>query len=85
LPACVEAYFHHIVDKGPAPTPQQLQRVIWYIKWWIDAPCWNYNLNVDCQLADQFKKLREEAHKLTDVRSIRAWTHHAMEIALDPW
>ena len=64
LPECVEAYFKHIVDKGPEPTPHQLDRIKWYIAWWIDAPCWNHNY--DCELADQFKKVRESAHKLTE-------------------
>ncbi|MEW6306767.1 MAG: hypothetical protein AB1705_25145 [Verrucomicrobiota bacterium] len=41
LAGAVKSYFDHVMGKGPAPGDWQLQMLVAFLAWWVQAPCWN--------------------------------------------
>lgn len=69
------------------PTPEQLKIVIAYLQYHIHAPCWLEQSpfgEVDEEMADEIKALREQSLKLTSLKEINQYINRALGIALDP-
>ena len=69
------------------PTPKQLKIVIAYIQYHIHAPCWLESSpfgEVDEEMAQEIRALREQALKLTTLKEINQYIDRALNIALDP-
>lgn len=83
LPAAVWAYITHGADRRqPAPTADQLELLIDYIRHYINAPCWDFP---DNYYRDDLVVLRERAKGLKTVDDVQHWIYWALEIALDPF
>ena len=81
LPEAVMAYLNQ------DPSPEQLQLVIAYIQHHIHAPCWLESSpfdEVDEEMADSIRSLREQSLKLASMEDVNAYIHTALDIALDP-
>lgn len=79
LPAAMWAYISHVADpKEPAPSEEQLEAIVVYIRYFIQAPCWRGG--------EELAALRAEAAQLAStVEAIRRWNWQAMKIGLDPF
>jgi hypothetical protein len=80
LPAAVRAYFDECLD-GVRMTPEQLEMVIEYCQYFIEAPCWVAGAGEPGQL----DRLRLTAKLLKTVEDVRRWTSECLELGLDPF
>lgn len=87
LPVCVEAYLKFCIGEGPHPTNYQIKRIVWFLQWFINAPCWEPDKEADYydSAMAELGQLRERAKTLASVESVRRWTSECLEIGLDPW
>lgn len=65
-------------DTYPAPTPEQLQLAISYLRYVIGAPCWTDGGS------GALATLREQAATLATVAEVDAWIAACVEIGIDP-
>lgn len=77
LAAAVYAYLHHVRYRHAlAPTPEQLQRLIAYLRDWVNAPCWGEDR--------ELRQLRASAMQLATVKQIKQWLRRAVTYGIDP-
>jgi hypothetical protein len=85
LAPAMRAYIAGCCGQGPAPTEAQLERVIYYLNYYIHAPCWETSARMsDDGPIDQLLDLRRRAKSLASVESCRRWIEECLDIAIDP-
>ena len=94
LPAAVRHYFDFCLghcpdetakDLGIQPMSAEELKVLYdYCLYFINAPCWEANLQDSEEMLEDLKQLRERAKTLASVESIRRWNEECMELGLDP-
>jgi len=82
LPVAVEAYYAYLVDKKPKPTRYQLERIIAYLQYFINAPIWEANPHPEAY--DELTRLRQACETLASVEGIDCWLLEALDFGLSP-
>lgn len=77
LPRAVEAYIAFMGANGPALSKQQLELVIDYLRYFINAPCWAG--------FSKLAMLRVRATRLKTVDDVDKFIQAALNIGLDPF
>ena len=79
LARAVEAYLDNRIS-GETVLDEQITMLREYLVHYIDAPCWNSQIEFAIELSD----LRASARELDSATEISEWIAKAMEIGLDP-
>lgn len=81
----VGAYLGERTGGPPAP-PDQLDLVVRFLQYFIEAPCWiNNAIKHDYPEAiDDINSLRERAKDLASAESIARWLEEAADCGIDP-
>jgi len=79
LPTAVLAFLDHgIKQRSTPPTEEQLKLICGYLKYYIDAPCWQQGDT------EELDKLRKKAKTLKTGQDINDFIWDCMEIGIDP-
>ena len=78
LPTAVWAYYNHVARPAthPEPTRDQMSLVLEYVRYYIEAPCW--------QGADGLADLRTAAAVMKSAEDLDRWIWMCLEIGIDP-
>lgn len=87
LEAAILAYIAHaggdVFDNAKrdrtAPTQEQLSLVIDYLKYWINAPCWQQP-----EREYWLDRLRARSYSLNTVAEVSNWLNDCLKVGLDP-
>ncbi|MGA7936398.1 MAG: hypothetical protein WCA35_22780 [Kovacikia sp.] len=78
LVEAIETYANHVADTANlAPTPEQLMLIRQYLKYYINAPCWDGT-------CDALSSLRQQVTQLETVADISDWTAQCHAQNIDP-
>lgn len=83
LRSAIQAYLNYRIDDDPPrPSQEQVTLLIEYLRYWINAPCWNFSCHggMEAELA----ALRSKADELRDLADIPQWINLAVEFGIDP-
>lgn len=76
LAAAINAYLDHGIDpKKPAPTQEQIDMVVAYCDYWVNAPCWK---------GEGLANLREAIKHVNTVGGLATWLYAALDEGIDP-
>lgn len=83
LNAAMMAYVNHGAWPlvCPEPTPEQLELVIAYLKYAINAPCWRDGDG--SASGGRLARLRADAGRLATVADVRKWLGRCLQIGID--
>lgn len=79
LGEAVWAYISHSAEPTnfPAPSPEQLSLLIAYLRYVINAPCWEDDTG-------ELERLRADIDTLTNVGGVQTWIMRCIKIGIDP-
>lgn len=79
LEAAILAYIAHAGGDRTEPTAEQLSLAINYLKYWINAPCWQQPEN-----EYWLDRLRARSYSLRTVAEVSNWLNDCLKAGLDP-
>ena len=82
LPAAVGSYLNNRIDGTPL-AEHQLELVRAFMKYFIDAPCWNH-MNEDEYMAQELAGLRREVVTLKTPEEMGRWIGRCLDLGIDP-
>lgn len=79
LGVAVWAYISHSAEaqNHPVPTREQLMLLVAYLRYVINAPCWEDDTG-------ELERLRTDIGTLTSVGDVQAWIMRCLQIGIDP-
>ncbi|MBE9191412.1 hypothetical protein IQ230_13860 [Gloeocapsopsis crepidinum LEGE 06123] len=81
LAGAIETYINHRSEPDqPAPTFNQIILIQYYLKLWINAPCYLNSPGFESEKA----ALRRSVDEIDSVADINKWLDAALEIGIDP-
>jgi hypothetical protein len=83
LPAAIKAYLDHCVD-GAQLDEAQLEIVRAFMEHYINAPCWNWAVEADEEMALELAGLRLDVAFLKTSEAVGAWISRCLDIGIDP-
>lgn len=84
MTGAVMAYYNACLGTKPGPTPEQLELVCDFCRYFINAPVWLSNPELDDETRAEIEELKVRALSLASVESVRRWISECMEVGLDP-
>lgn len=82
LKEAVWAFINHNADNAhPAPSAGELSLLRDYLKYYINAPCWNFSDNA---FSDELAMLQVGARAIKTNEDICKWLTRSLEIGIDP-
>lgn len=84
LPAAVEAYLNDQTG-GKHCSAEDIEMVRLYLKQWINAPCWSWNIYAPDEesLAD-LEALRRDIEQVKTADQIQDWLMRGLDLGIDP-
>ena len=85
LEAAVRAYINFSARPSvhPAPTAAELEWVILYLCYYVNAPGWEMP-GADESAKARLANLRAKAHQMQTVTEVQAWIWDCLEVGIDP-
>lgn len=86
LPGAVMAYFDHSINRSKAFTETQLNLVIQYCQYYINAPCWIDNAvrSGSEDVVAEMRRAMAKSMQLRTAEDIDGWIRDCLEMGIDP-